>query len=67
MGIVGLIPIAAVHSLLAQTITVTSRIAFIEAGSAAANRHFADAFERGLRELGYINGQGKGRARAWTR
>lgn len=67
MGIVGLISIAAVHLLLAQTITVTSRSAFIKAGSAAANRHFGDALERGLRELGYINGQGKGRARAWTR
>ena len=32
-------------------------IGFIEAGSASVNRHFADAFRRGLTELGYIEGQ----------
>lgn len=33
------------------------RIGFLEAGSAAANRHFVDAFVRGLRERGYEEGR----------
>jgi putative tryptophan/tyrosine transport system substrate-binding protein len=32
-------------------------IGFVEAGSASVNRHFADAFRQGLRELGYVEGQ----------
>jgi len=30
------------------------RIGFVEAGSASVNRHFADAFRQGLKELGYV-------------
>ncbi len=33
------------------------RIGFLEAGSSSANRLFLDAFQQGLRELGYIVGQ----------
>ena len=33
------------------------RIGFLEAGAPAANRHFLEAFKRGLRELGYVDGQ----------
>jgi putative tryptophan/tyrosine transport system substrate-binding protein len=33
------------------------RIGFMEAGAPAANRHFLEAFKRGLRELGYVDGQ----------
>jgi putative ABC transport system substrate-binding protein len=33
------------------------RISFLEAGSASANQHFLDAFERGLREFGYQPGK----------
>jgi putative ABC transport system substrate-binding protein len=34
-----------------------SRIGFLEAGAPVANRHFLDAFRRGLRELGYLDAQ----------
>jgi putative ABC transport system substrate-binding protein len=33
------------------------RIGFVEAGAPSANQHFLDAFKRGLRELGYVEGQ----------
>ena len=33
------------------------RIGFMEAGAPAANRHFLEAFKRGLSELGYVDGQ----------
>ena len=33
------------------------RIGFLEAGAPAANQHFLDAFKRGLREQGYVEGQ----------
>jgi putative tryptophan/tyrosine transport system substrate-binding protein len=33
------------------------RIGFLEAGAPSANQHFLDAFKRGLRELGYVEGQ----------
>jgi putative tryptophan/tyrosine transport system substrate-binding protein len=42
---------------LAQVPGTVPRIGFVEAGSASVNRHFADAFRRGLRELGYVEGQ----------
>ncbi len=34
-----------------------ARVAFLEAGSASTNRHFLEAFETGLRELGYRVGR----------
>ena len=34
----------------------TPRIGFMEAGAPSANQHFLDAFKRGLRELGYVEG-----------
>jgi len=33
------------------------KIGFVEAGASSVNRHFADAFRRGLKELGYVEGQ----------
>ena len=33
------------------------RIGSLEAGAPAANQHFLDAFKRGLREQGYVEGQ----------
>jgi putative ABC transport system substrate-binding protein len=33
------------------------RIAFLEAGAASVNRHYLDAFLRGLQELGYVEGR----------
>ena len=33
------------------------RIGFVEAGTRSANQHLLDAFLRGLRELGYVEGQ----------
>ena len=33
------------------------RIGFLEAGAPAANQHFLDAFKRGLREQGFVEGQ----------
>ena len=33
------------------------RIGFLEAGAASANQHFLDAFQSGLRELGYVPGK----------
>jgi putative tryptophan/tyrosine transport system substrate-binding protein len=35
-----------------------ARVGFVEAGSLSANRHFLDAFRQGLRDLGYVEGQG---------
>src|SRR5438477_451566 len=32
------------------------RIGFLEAGAASVNRHFLEAFQSGLRELGHIDG-----------
>ena len=40
----------------AQSATKVYRIGFLEAGAAAVNRHFLEAFQSGLRELGYIEG-----------
>ena len=37
-----------------QTSVKTYRIGLLEAGDATANQHFVDAFERGLRERGYV-------------
>ena len=41
----------------AQQSGKVARIGFLEAGSASANQHFLDAFRRGLRELGYVEGR----------
>jgi len=41
----------------AQDTPRTWRIGFLEAGAPAANQHFLDAFKRGLREQGYVEGQ----------
>ena len=40
----------------AQQSGKVARIGFLEAGSASTNQHFLDAFRRGLRELGYVEG-----------
>jgi putative ABC transport system substrate-binding protein len=37
--------------------TTGPRIGFVEAGSRSANQHLLDAFRRGLRDLGYVEGQ----------
>ena len=41
----------------AQQVGKVWRIGFVEAGSSSVNRHFLDAFRRGLRDLGYVEGQ----------
>jgi putative tryptophan/tyrosine transport system substrate-binding protein len=41
----------------AQVAGKTPTIGFVEAGSSSVNRHFADAFRQGLKELGYVEGQ----------
>ena len=41
----------------AQQATKIWRIGFVEAGSSSVNRHFAEAFRQGLKELGYVEGQ----------
>ena len=41
----------------AQETAKTWRIGFLEAGAPTANQHFLDAFKRGLREQGYVEGQ----------
>ena len=46
-------------SLLAPLVAVAQpipKVGFIEAGSPSVNRHFADAFRRGLKEFGYVEG-----------
>src|SRR5262249_27172090 len=59
--IVVLGPFAA--SLLAAPLTGEARggniprIGFIEAGASSTNSHYLEAFRRGLRELGYVEGQ----------
>lgn len=40
----------------AQPVVKTFRIGFLEAGSPSANRHFLDAFVKGMRALGYVDG-----------
>jgi putative tryptophan/tyrosine transport system substrate-binding protein len=47
-------PLAAEGQLQARP----ARVGFVEAGSLSANRHFLDAFRQGLRDLGYVEGQG---------
>ena len=39
-----------------QALPKIPRIGFLEAGAASVNRHFLEAFKRGLRELGYVEG-----------
>ena len=41
----------------AQQAGKVPKVGFIEAGSSSVNRHFADAFRQGLKELGYSEGQ----------
>jgi putative tryptophan/tyrosine transport system substrate-binding protein len=56
---VGAIAIGAAFVRLAgaQPAARVYRIGFLEAGTAAANQHFVDAFVRALRELGYEEGK----------
>ena len=49
--------LAAPLAAQAQQSGKTYRIGFVEAGAPSANQHFLDAFKRGLRELGYVEGQ----------
>jgi putative ABC transport system substrate-binding protein len=41
----------------AQSTSKVYRIGFLEAGAASVNRHFLEAFEKGLREYGYVDGE----------
>ena len=41
----------------AQQPVKVPRIGLLQSGSLSVNRHFADAFRQGLRELGYVEGQ----------
>jgi putative ABC transport system substrate-binding protein len=45
------------HAAHAQEPGRLWRIGFTEAGAPATNRHFLEAFKRGLSELGYVEGQ----------
>jgi putative ABC transport system substrate-binding protein len=49
--------LAALPAAEAQQAGKMYRIGFLEAGAPSANQHFLDAFKRGMRELGYIEGQ----------
>jgi putative tryptophan/tyrosine transport system substrate-binding protein len=49
--------LAASSTAEAQVAGTVPTIGFVEAGSASVNRHFADAFRQGLKELGYVEGQ----------
>src|SRR5262245_63621583 len=44
----------------------TWRIGFLEAGAPAANQHFLDAFKRGLREQGFVEGQNMTVVERWA-
>jgi putative ABC transport system substrate-binding protein len=48
--------LAAPFAAEAQPAGKVPRIGFVEAGSSTVNRHFANAFRQGLRELGYVEG-----------
>jgi putative tryptophan/tyrosine transport system substrate-binding protein len=41
----------------AESTSKVYRIGFLEAGAASVNRHFLEAFEKGLREYGYVDGE----------
>ena len=49
--------LAAPLAVEAQQPGTLSRIGFVEAGAPSANQHCLDAFKRGLRDLGYVEGQ----------
>jgi putative ABC transport system substrate-binding protein len=49
--------LAALPAVEAQQPGKVYRIGFLEAGAPSVNQHFLDAFKRGLRELGYVEGQ----------
>jgi putative tryptophan/tyrosine transport system substrate-binding protein len=48
--------LAAPIAVRAQSATKVYRIGFLEAGAASVNRHFLEAFQSGLREFGYVEG-----------
>jgi len=57
---IGLVVVLAISLTLTPLIALAQQIpkvGFIEAGSPSVNRHFADAFRRGLKEFGYVEGQ----------
>ena len=56
IGTVGASLLAASIAVRAQAATKVYRIGFLEAGAASVNRHFLDAFQSGLREFGYVEG-----------
>jgi len=58
--------LAAVPVAEAQQSGKTPRIGFVEAGAPSANQHFFDAFKRGLRELGYVEGQNVAVEERWA-
>jgi putative ABC transport system substrate-binding protein len=54
---VGLGLLVAAPRVAAQSVQPAPRIGLVEAGSAASNQHFVDAFIVGLREMGYSPGK----------
>ena len=58
--------LAAVPVAEAQQSGKTPRIGFVKAGAPSANQHFLDAFKRGLRELGYVEGQNVAVEERWA-
>ncbi len=57
LTIVGGSILAAPNVPEAQGVGKVPKIGFVEAGSSSVNRHFADAFRQGLKELGYVEGE----------
>jgi putative ABC transport system substrate-binding protein len=58
--------LAASLAARAQSAKKIFRIGFLEAGAAAVNLHFLKAFESGLRELGYVDGDNVVIAARWA-
>ena len=56
IGTLSRILLAAPIAVRAQPATKVYRIGFLEAGAASVNRHFLDAFQSGLLEFGYVEG-----------
>ena len=57
---------AAPSALRAQPANRIFRIGFLEAGSPSANRHFLDAFLKGMQEMGYVEGRNAAITARWA-
>jgi putative ABC transport system substrate-binding protein len=57
IGTLGVSLLAPSLAAEAQPVNRIYRVGFLEAGAASVNRHFLEAFEKGLREFGYVDGR----------